>query len=357
MFSISEKDKDVIIKYMAYAATYVESEENLMVAAAKLFSDSFEEASDDDGLEVAERLLNTVVYFKDQANEHLCRTGSAAETLDLCLSKFENDKEKIKVLRLVVDSLKNSGLFLAQTECDEEDVLNEGCDELSDELLGIVNNISKNFDYDYISKVYAECKKNFVLSEDDCQNKVLYSMAFYCAAKKDELSSVPNSIVPEQCAAAVCAACEINAFFTETVDDSLELEVPGAYYQPKAKEMREDFIAQIFILFVFLIVFIMETIVVIGLISSPETFIIAVVAAIVFAFIDIVVCIKLLEELPVLNTLLDMLLTFNPALAEMATENTAITAYTDNLHLKAASVDILEVDEDEDEDEEDNHYE
>lgn len=313
MFEISDKDQDVIIKYMSYVATnYAEADGDLMAVASKLFSDMFEEASEDDGHEMAERLLNSVVDVKEQTNELLSCKGSA-DTLTSCLNKFENDEEKTEMLRYIISSLKKSDFSFADPDFNEEDILNKNYDELYDEMLKIAKQFSENFDYGHILNIFKNNSTSCILSEDDNKNKALYAMAFYCAAKKDELSFVPNTITPEMSAISVCTACEAFHLLSDTDDtddnDDLVVMKPGVYYPAErkktAQEERDDFWTAIFILLVFIWIFAMEAFLVAGFAIAEEP-ILAIILAFVFVIIDICCCKELLET-NIFDVLIDLL--------------------------------------------------
>ncbi len=327
MFTLSEKDQETIIKYMANAATYAETEKDPMVVAAKLFSDAFEEASEDDGLKFAERLYSNIKYFKEQT-EGFSSSTNKKEALNVCLQKFENEEDKIKALRFTVGSLNNSELSFERTVCDEEEFLGKSCDELVDELLGIVSQLTDNFDMDYLTNIYSNSNATCVISEDEIKNEVLYSMAFYCAAKKDELSFVPNEIFPEQCAIAVSAACKIKDGLSCVVDDDSAVVEPGAYY-PSVQDEQKDYSDLIVAVAIVGVLFIMQTILVVGFSEIPE---VAIVLAIVFALYDIALCLVLLQDPNVSSQLGDLLS------HERVKENKITSEKTEASRLKSAAI-------------------
>ncbi len=203
VFDLTENDRDVLIRYMAKASVCAEGEEDLVYAAAKLFSENFEDTTVHDGVKAARSLLVTVEKFESEKSRVLSTDVSLRETLTGCLDGAESDEERKEILRAMTDSVKT------------EDFARLTGDVRSDEELDALCEASRIFADSFDLHPTEASHNGGGIKHNKTEMKVLHAMALYCAAKKDELSKVPNTVMAQQCAIAVCAGCELNSFSAE----------------------------------------------------------------------------------------------------------------------------------------------
>lgn len=199
MLEINRNDRNMLIRSMADVSVCAERESDLLKVSAKVFADSFEETLLSDGEEMAQRLLRTVREFDA---ERFTDGKSLRDTAKSCLDSLGDGTDKKELLRILSHSVKAEEL---------ENFVGEGKEDAD-----LLCKISECFS-DSLSSQHelASTNENAWWLYDKDELRVLYATALYCAAKKDELSAVPNTVTPEMCAAAVCAGCEADSLRDE----------------------------------------------------------------------------------------------------------------------------------------------